>query len=86
MLDGHVAVRDSDQKVFIVSDDPAGYALTDPLTGKAAGTGSADDFNTVGMNNHLRKALRAALAQFRPEQPGGGSAQRGGHGDAAFHR
>jgi hypothetical protein len=39
MLDGHVAVRDSDKKVFIVSDDPAGYALTDPLTGKAAGTG-----------------------------------------------
>ena len=64
MLDGHVAVRESDKKVFIVRDDPAGYALTDPLTGKSAGTGSADDFDTVGMNNHLRKALRAALAQF----------------------
>src|ERR1700691_928306 len=46
LLDGHVAVRDSDMKVFIVSDDPAGYALTDPLTGKAAGTASADDFDT----------------------------------------
>jgi len=64
MLDGHVAVRDSDKKVFIVSDDPAGYALTDPLTGARAGTAAADDFDTVGMNNHLRKALRAALAQF----------------------
>jgi urea transport system permease protein len=69
MLDGHVAVRDSDKKVFIVSDDPAGYALTDPLTGKSAGTGSADDFDTVGMNNHLRKALRAALAQFDLSSP-----------------
>ena len=69
MLDGHVAVRESDKKVFIVSDDPAGYALTDPLTGKAAGTGSADDFDTVGMNNHLRKALRAALAQFDLSSP-----------------
>ena len=69
MLDGHVAVRESDKKVFIVSDDPAGYALTDPLTGKSAGTGSADDFDTVGMNNHLRKALRAALAQFDLSSP-----------------
>jgi urea transport system permease protein len=69
MLDGHVAVRDSDKKVFIVSDDPAGYALTDPLTGKSSGTGSADDFTTVGMNNHLRKALRAALAQFDLSSP-----------------
>ena len=64
MLDGHVAVRDSDKRVFIVSDNPGGYALTDPLTGKSAGTGSSDDFTTVGMNNHLRKELRAALAQF----------------------
>jgi urea transport system permease protein len=69
MLDGHVAVRDSDKKVFIVSDDPAGYALTDPLTGKSVGTGSSDDFATVGMNNHLRKALRAALAQFDLSSP-----------------
>jgi urea transport system permease protein len=69
MLDGHVAVRESDKKVFIVSDDPAGYALTDPLTGKSAGSGSADDFDAVGMNNHLRKALRAALAQFDLSSP-----------------
>jgi urea transport system permease protein len=64
MLDGHVAVRDGDKKVFIVRDDPAGYALTDPMTGRSSGTGSPDDFDTVGMNNHLRKELRAALAQF----------------------
>jgi urea transport system permease protein len=69
MLDGHVAVRESDKKVFIVSDDPAGYALTDPLTGKSAGSASADDFDAVGMNNHLRKALRAALAQFDLSSP-----------------
>jgi urea transport system permease protein len=69
MLDGHVAVRESDKKVFIVSDDPAGYALTDPLTGRSAGSGSADDFDAVGMNNHLRKALRAALAQFDLSSP-----------------
>jgi len=69
MLDGHVAVREGDKKVFIVSDDPAGYALTDPLTGQSAGTGSTDDFSTVGMNNHLRKELRAALAQFDLASP-----------------
>ncbi len=64
LLNERVAVRDSDHKVFIVDDDPAGYALTDPLTGKRAGTGSSDDFDTVGINNHLRTVLRAALAQF----------------------
>jgi urea transport system permease protein len=69
LLDAHVAVRDSDMKIFIVSDDPAGYALTDPLTGKAAGTESADDFDTLGMNNHLRKETRAALAQFDLSSP-----------------
>jgi urea transport system permease protein len=69
MLDGHVAVRESDKKVFIVSDDPAGYALTDPLTGKSTGTGSPDDFDKVGMNNHLRKELRSALAQFDLSSP-----------------
>ncbi len=69
LLDGHVAVRDSDMKVFIVSDDPAGYALSDPLTGKAAGTESADDFDTIGMNNQLRKETRAVLAQFDMSSP-----------------
>jgi urea transport system permease protein len=64
MLDGHLAARDSDKKVFIVRDDPVGYALNDPLTGNSAGTGSSDDFDTIGINNHLRKELRAALAQF----------------------
>jgi urea transport system permease protein len=64
MLDGHVAVRDRDKRVFIVRDDPAGYALTDPLTGLSTGSASPDDFDIVGMNNHLRKSLRAALAQF----------------------
>ncbi|HEX3836252.1 MAG TPA: urea ABC transporter permease subunit UrtB [Steroidobacteraceae bacterium] len=64
MFDDHVAFRESDKKVFIVSDGPGGYALTDPLTGKASGTASSDDFDSVGMNNHLRKELRVALAEF----------------------
>jgi urea transport system permease protein len=69
LLDDHVAFRESDKKVFIVSEIPAGYALTDPLTGKSAGTGAADDFDTIGMNNHLRKALRVAVAQFDLSSP-----------------
>ena len=69
MLDGHVAVRNSDKRVFIVIEDPMGYALIDPLTSKSAGTGSADDFDTIGMNNHLRKELRATLAQFDLSSP-----------------
>ena len=64
LLDARVAVRGSDRKVFIVDDDPAGYALTDPLTGRPAGTASSDDFDKVTINNHLRTVLRTVLAQF----------------------
>ena len=64
LLDERVVVRDSDKKVFIVNEDPAGYALIDPLTGRPAGTASTDVVDQVTINNHLRTVLRTVLAQL----------------------
>jgi urea transport system permease protein len=63
-LDGRVQAQPSSGKVFIVEERGDRYALADPLTGKAAGSGVADDFEKVGINNALRRVLREAIAQF----------------------
>ena len=44
-------------------------ALTDPLTGAAAGQAPPDRLSRIGINNQLRKALRVALAQFDLSAP-----------------
>jgi urea transport system permease protein len=73
MLDGLVYTRQVDNKVFIVA--PAANAadsqlvLTDPVSGKPAGTHTQDGFDRVGINNSLRKVLRSALARFDLESP-----------------
>jgi urea transport system permease protein len=67
-----LVARNRDQHVFVgaSSDEhPDQLQLTDPLTGGAAGTESADDFATIGVNNHLRKELRVALAQYDLASP-----------------
>ena len=64
LLDGNVYSRTSDGKVFIVAPAASGYALTDPLTGKAAGIEPETGFEKVGINNALRRVIRGALAQF----------------------
>ncbi len=69
LLNEVVYSRHRDGKVFIVQEVDAGYALTDPLTGRPAGTESADDFDEVGINDHLRTVLRGALAQLDLSSP-----------------
>ena len=69
LLEGNVYSRTSDGKVFIVGPATSGYALTDPLTGKGAGTGPEEGFEKVGINNSLRRVLRGALAQFDLSSP-----------------
>jgi urea transport system permease protein len=69
MLDGQVDSRSSDGKVFIVEEQPTGYALTDPLTGQSAGTAPAEGFEKIGINNQLRRVLREAIAQFDLNSP-----------------
>jgi urea transport system permease protein len=73
MLDGFVYTRQSDNKVFIVT--PAAnapdslFVLTDPISGKPAGTQAQGGFDRVGINNSLRKILRGAIARFDLESP-----------------
>ncbi|HVW71360.1 MAG TPA: urea ABC transporter permease subunit UrtB [Steroidobacteraceae bacterium] len=69
LLDGEVYARTRDGKVFIVEPGASGYALTDPLTGKGAGTEPEEGFEKIGINNSLRRTLRGALAQFDLSSP-----------------
>jgi urea transport system permease protein len=64
LLDGRVYSRTSDGRVFLVEPVAAGYALTDPLTGRGVATEPTAGFEKVGINNALRRVLRGALAQF----------------------
>jgi urea transport system permease protein len=71
LLDGSLYVRSADKQVFITAPAPADgqLLLTEPLTGKSAGTASADLFEKIGVNNSLRKVLRTALAKFDLDSP-----------------
>jgi urea transport system permease protein len=73
LLQENVYAREPDGKVFIAQSLSDGYALIDPLTGKAAGRASADDFNNdfdpIGINDQLRAVLQAVLAQFELSSP-----------------
>ena len=69
LLEGNVYSRGSDGKVFIVAPESSGYVLTDPLTGKGAGTVPEEGLEKVGINNSLRRVLRSALAQFDLSSP-----------------
>ncbi len=63
-LEGNLHVRSSDSKIFITTEVAEGLQLIDATTLQASGIESADGFEKVGANNQLRKALRAAVAQF----------------------
>ncbi len=55
----------SDGRVFIASGDATDTLnLTDALTLKSIGTVPPEGYEKIGTNNQLRKALRAAVAQF----------------------
>ncbi|HEX2789488.1 MAG TPA: urea ABC transporter permease subunit UrtB [Steroidobacteraceae bacterium] len=73
LLEGNLYARSSDSQVFIAQADGDNLALTDPLTGAAAGSASADGFAKIGVNNQLRKALHVALAQFDLSSPEAGA-------------
>jgi len=76
LLQENVYSREPDGKVFIAQQLADGYALTDPVSGKSAGTVSEDDFNNdfdpVGINDQLRGVLQGVLAQFDLSSPDAG--------------
>jgi urea transport system permease protein len=61
--------RKSDGAFFILADDPAGWALTDPLTGNAAGTAPKSDITQLRPNAGVRGLIAAALVQFQLSDP-----------------
>ena len=63
-LEGNLYFRTADGRVFIAAEAADGMQLTDAETLQASGTASADTLEVIGTNNQLRKALRAAVAQF----------------------
>jgi urea transport system permease protein len=69
LLEGNLYARSSDNHVFIGIADGDNLALTDPLTGAAAGSASVDGYTSIGVNNQLRKTLHVALAQFDLSSP-----------------
>jgi urea transport system permease protein len=64
LLAGNLYTRDADQQLFIAAEHADKLVLTTPLTGAPAGTVAAAGYSRVGINNQLRKILRAAIAQF----------------------
>jgi urea transport system permease protein len=76
LLDGSLAARTADKHVFILTGEGEAVEgpvrLTDPLTGAAAGSAAATDFDKIALNNQVRKSLRVALAQFDLSDPDAG--------------
>ena len=70
LLEDRLYVRTTDGAIFIVSatDAPA-FALVDPVTLAAAGTGPPDAFTPITTNNQLRRHLRISLAAFALSDP-----------------
>ena len=58
---GDLYYRKSDNAVFIAQSGGAGYLLTDPFTGAAAGEAGRRDVVKVRVNNSLRRDIRSAI-------------------------
>ena len=63
-LEGQLYSRISDKKVFVATESANGMQLVDILDLQNVGFASAEELESIGTNNSLRKLLRAALAQF----------------------
>jgi urea transport system permease protein len=68
-MDGALYTRSQDKQVFIATEQGDQLALTDPITRQSMGTAGAAEFEKIGTNNGLRKALRGAIAQFDLASP-----------------
>ncbi len=62
--EGNVAFRKSDAAVFIIKEQGAVAALSDPLTGEAAGEEPKAGYTKVKVNNALRRAIRDAIGSL----------------------
>ncbi|MCX8281489.1 urea ABC transporter permease subunit UrtB [Phyllobacterium sp. 0TCS1.6C] len=67
--DGALYARKSDGTVFIASEKGSGLALTDALTGAAAGDAPKAGFERIRVNNNLRRAVRTAIGALSLMSP-----------------
>ena len=58
LSEGNLYIRKSDNAVFMVREDGAGFALLDPLTGADAGAASKGDLIKVKVSNGVRRVIR----------------------------
>jgi urea transport system permease protein len=65
MLDGRLFYRLADKLVVVAASDSDPLTLADAKTGQSLGQAPASDFDRIGTNNGLRKALRGAIAQLQ---------------------
>lgn len=61
LVAGDLYYRKSDNAIFIAERGGAGYLLTDPFSGAAAGEAGRRDVTKVRVNNSLRRDIRSAL-------------------------
>jgi urea transport system permease protein len=66
LLDGRLQARTADGRIFIVASEPdAGhFELLDAASGARSGSQPQADYQRIGTNNALRKALKGAIGRF----------------------
>jgi urea transport system permease protein len=69
LRDGDLQVRAEDQRVVLARKSPAGFVLTDPLSGAELGEADAGSLKKIAVNNAMRTALRGAIAALTLESP-----------------
>ncbi len=67
--EGNLYVRKSDGLVVIASPEGDGFALTDPVTGEAAGSATKSEISKIKINNALRRAIKAAAGGSALQSP-----------------
>jgi urea transport system permease protein len=63
MLDGRLFYRLTDKQIVVAVSDSDPLVIADAKTGQSLGQAPAAEFDRIGTNNGLRKALRGAIAQ-----------------------
>jgi len=64
LLEGRLYKRDSDGTVLVADVADAPFAMASAVSGAALGRSDGDGVTLIGVNNQLRRQLRALLAQF----------------------
>ena len=67
--DRSLGQRKSDGALFMIAEQGADFALTDPVTGAEAGTAPKAEITAIRPNSGVRSLIAAALVQFQLSDP-----------------